>query len=243
MFGEIRNEQGERIDYTFHEGKPDQVVLIGHGVTGNKDRPFLVTLAERLTSAGMSVVRFSFSGNGDSEGRFEDSTVTKEVTDLQSILSVVTGESRRIAYVGHSMGGAVGVLAASQDARIQWLVSLAGMVDTAEFARREFGDVTPGQGCMWDKPECPLSQAYMDDMRAVGSVAELGSRIKIPWLLVHGAADDVVPLQDSRDILSFAGDNAEMVELPDADHVFTGEATTAMCTQVKNWFVHSHFTA
>ena len=46
MFGEIRNPQGERLDYSFHEGEEDSrnIVLLGHGVTGNKDRPFVVAL-------------------------------------------------------------------------------------------------------------------------------------------------------------------------------------------------------
>ena len=40
MFGQIKNPQGELLDYTFHAGKEGRkaVVLIGHGVTGNKDR-------------------------------------------------------------------------------------------------------------------------------------------------------------------------------------------------------------
>ena len=46
MFGTIRNPQGERLDYTYHPGIGEAVVVLGHGVTGNKDRPFVVALAE-----------------------------------------------------------------------------------------------------------------------------------------------------------------------------------------------------
>lgn len=48
MFGTIRNMAGEKISYTFHRGDESQkvIVVFGHGVTGNKDRPFLVALAE-----------------------------------------------------------------------------------------------------------------------------------------------------------------------------------------------------
>ena len=54
MFGEIKNAEGERIDYTFHPGKANSkdLVVIGHGVTGNKDRPFVVALAESLSRVG-----------------------------------------------------------------------------------------------------------------------------------------------------------------------------------------------
>ena len=41
MFGNIANSSGERLDYSFHEGTAGSrdIVVIGHGVTGNKDRP------------------------------------------------------------------------------------------------------------------------------------------------------------------------------------------------------------
>ena len=75
---------------------------------------------------------------------------------------------------------------------------------------------------MWDKRECPLSQAYMDDMAAIGSVVDLGAAIEVPWLLVHGEADTVVPISDSRDIRAAAGSRPELIEIKGVDHVFSG---------------------
>ena len=177
MFGEIRNRHGEQLDYTFHEGEEGSknIVVIGHGVTGNKDRPFVVALGEGLAAAGIPALRFSFSGNGTSEGNFTDSTISKEVEDLGAVLDHLKGYA--VCYVGHSMGGAVGVLRASEDDRIQLLISLAGMVHTKAFAQREFGDVTPDEGFMWDEPDCPLSQAYMDDLTQINTVVDLAPQI------------------------------------------------------------------
>lgn len=234
MFGEIKNEHGERLDYTYHKGKEDnRIVVIGHGVTGNKDRPALVALAEGLADAGISALRFSFSGNGESEGAFTDSTITKEVADLGSIIDVLSGYD--ICYVGHSMGGAVGVLRAATDERIEILVSLAGMVHTKAFADREFGDVTPDEGFMWDEPDCPLSQAYVDDMATIDSVAKHASKFGGPWLLVHGSEDDIVPIQDSIDVLQFANEPTELLDLPGADHVFSDDSTAIMVEKVVAW--------
>ncbi len=235
MFGEIKNVQGERIDYTYHEGNPasSSIVVIGHGVTGNKDRPFVVALGEGLAKAGINALRISFSGNGASGGRFVDSNVSKEAADLGSVLDVLKG--RTICYVGHSMGGAVGVVRASEDARINYLVSLAGMVNTKAFAQREFGSVKPGEGCMWDEPACPLSQAYMDDLTQLDSLVNRAPKIKVPWLLVHGTEDDVVPIQDSREIFAKANLPKEMVEIAGSGHVFSGEYTAVMVGKVVEW--------
>ena len=235
MFGEIRNRHGEKLDYTVHEGEREtkNIVVLGHGVTGNKDRPFVVALGEGLAAAGISALRFSFSGNGESEGKFTDSTISKEVEDLGAVLDQL--EEYTVCYVGHSMGGAVGVLRASKDTRIQLLVSLAGMVHTEAFAQREFGDVTPDEGFMWDEPDCPLSQAYMDDLTQINTVVDLAPQITVPWLLVHGDEDDVVPIEDSHDILAKASSQAQLVTIEGANHVFSDESTSVMVEKVIVW--------
>jgi uncharacterized protein len=235
MVSEIRNKDGERIDYTWHHGRPGAqgVAVIGHGVTGNKDRPFVVALAEGLAKAGVTAIRFSFSGNGASGGKFSQSTVSKEVEDLGAVLTPL--QDRPICYVGHSMGAAVGVLRTAKDSRIKALVSLAGMVHTKAFAEREFGTVKPGEGFMWDDPNCPLSQEYMEDMVRIGSVLNEAPKIKVPWLLVHGSEDDVVPIQESREMFGRANEPKRLVELKGANHVFAGEHTGPMVAAVVEW--------
>jgi uncharacterized protein len=233
----IRNRHGERLDFTYHPGASDGTTLmvLGHGVTGNKDRPLLVELGNTLAAAGIHALRISFAGNGASEGRFEDSTISKEIEDLGSVLDALPGW--RIGYVGHSLGAAVGMLRASHDSRIRLLVSLAGMAHTAAFAQREFGQVTPGAGCMWDQPECPLSQRFMDDMTRVSSVVEAARRVRVPWLWVHGLADDVVPPQDSRDLRAVANPPNRLLELPEADHVFSAPHAATMARAVVHWIL------
>lgn len=236
-FGEIRNSFQELLDYEVQsgsEGKKDLVIL-GHGVTGNKDRPLLKALADALEVAGIASMRLSFAGNGHSEGKFTDATISKEALDLKVVLDRVVSEGYRVAYVGHSMGGAVGVTVASEDPRIEALVSLAGMVYTKDFAKREFGDVRPDAGFMWDEPTCPLSSAYMDDLYQIDNLLSAGSKISVPMLLVHGTQDDVVPIKDSRDIYSKISSSRKLMEIEGADHVFSEAATEPMTETVVRW--------
>ena len=235
----IRNSHGESLDYSYTPGSSEDgpLIVIGHGVTANKDRTWAVELAEGLAAAGLASLRFSFSGNGESDGDFRESTVTKEVKDLGAVLDTVG--QRPIVYVGHSMGGAVGVLRTASDPRIVRLISLAGMVHTATFARRKFGEQVPGKDLMWGKPECPLSQTFVDDMNKVRSVMPFASRVIVPWLLIHGTADSVVPFQDSVEIRDAAGTNAELVSLEQADHLFTGQEQ-AVARIVVAWLERDH---
>lgn len=235
MLGTIRNAHGERLDYTFHPGADDarHIVVLGHGVTGHKDRPFLVALAEGLAGAGIPALRISFAGNAGSEGRFVDATITKEVDDLGAVLDALDGYT--VAYAGHSMGGAVGVLRAVRDERIRLLISLSAIVHTRAFAERSFGHLTPGKDLMWGKPGCLLSQAYMDDLRQIDSVVEDAARVAVPWLFVHGTADDLVPIQDTHDAYARTREPKDFVVLDGADHVFEEGFTPAMVDAVVAW--------
>ena len=118
------------------------------------------------------------------------------------------------------------------------LISLGGMVDTHAFAQRKFGDVVPGEGFMWDKPECPLSQAFLDDMETIGSVERLANQVQVPWLLVHGDADTVVPAEES-DRMAALGADTELIILEGVDHVFSGEAAQLMAAAVVDWLSDS----
>ena len=237
MFGTIKNKFGETLDYTFHEGSANcrDLLIIGHGVTGNKDRPFVVALADAVSASGINVIRFSFAGNGDSAGEFQECTISKEVEDLQTVLSAVEEKNYRAIYAGHSMGGAVGVLTAVKDSRIKLLISLAGMVRTGKFYDTEFGEETLDSGCMWDEPDCPLSSAFKNDLKEIHSTAPQAAKIRVPWLLVHGTADDVVLIDDSREAHSLAVGPKKFVEIPGANHVFSEDGQKPMIEAVVGW--------
>jgi alpha/beta superfamily hydrolase len=242
MNSTITNPAGEALDYTFLSGRaeaqvPNWLVILGHGVTGNKDRPVIVETAAALHREGFDTLRFSFAGNGNSAGDFRDATISKEVDDLQAVIDAAAASYPKIAYIGHSMGAAVGVLQAARDARLRALVSLAGMVETGTFAQTEFGEETPDQGYMWGEETCPLSSVFMDDLcHRIGSVAARVPAVSCPWLLLHGTADDVVLPADSEGVKACRGEAVDLVLIEGADHSFSEDPhTRALAQTVPDW--------
>ena len=232
----IRNLAGERIDYTYHAGAEvgGPVVVIGHGVTAHKDRPFLVALAEGLAEAGIAALRISFSGNASSEGRFADSNISKEVEDLGRRAGrparARRSPTRGTAWAARS-ACCVRAATPGSASSCRWPPSRT----RSAFAERTFGDLTPGVGLMLGKPGCVLSQAYLDDMRRIGSVVQHAEEIAVPWLFVHGARDTLVPIQDTRDAYARARAPKQLVVLDEADHVFEPGLTPRMVDAAVNW--------
>ena len=220
MIGDLRNRHGERLDHVFTPGHANarEVVVVAHGVTSQHDRPYLVALCDSLAAAGIPSLRFSFAGNGSSEGAFADATIGKEVEDLGAVLDACG--VRRVAFVGHSMGAATGVLRAAEDARIRALVSLAGMVDVRRFCQRHFAGLVPGRDTMFGRAGCVLTPAFLDEARRLDTVLPAARRVLVPWLLVHGDRDELVPLADAEAAHRAAGGHAELHVLPGADHRF-----------------------
>ncbi len=241
----LTNSSGEKIDYTFQpaqgEARVGWLVILGHGVTGNKDRPVVTSTANALNEAGFDTLAISFAGNGASEGDFREATITKEVGDLASVIDAVAGDYPHLAYVGHSMGGAVGVIQASRDKRIEALVSLAGMVDTRTFAQTEFGEDIPDSGFMWGEETCPLSSAFIKDLcETVVSVLPQAERVSCPWLLLHGTADDVVLPQDTESIVRIKHSAVKAVLVDGADHSFSSIANNQLVTKsVATWLLET----
>lgn len=237
MIPDIHNTLGEKLDTSYHPGnKTGKLVILGHGVTGDKDRPLLVALADGLCKLGWPCLRISFSGNGASGGAFEESCISKESADLRSVLDALPPETS-VAYAGHSMGGAVGVVTAAVDQRIRVLISLAGMTHTADFVEREFGEVVPGMGFMWDDEACPLSQTYVDDLRGLGSTLAAASEVTQPWLFIHGSADDVVPPGDGEDAhaAAVAAAEKEWLLIPETSHSFDESTYPVIVAAMDRW--------
>jgi pimeloyl-ACP methyl ester carboxylesterase len=107
------------------------------------------------------------------------------------------------------------------------------MVHVSAFMRAQFGHLVPGRDVMLGKAHCPLAQRFLDDAHTIGDVLEAAARVRVPWLLVHGDADELVPLQDARDALAVASD-ARLVTLAGVDHRFGGHEAE-MAAAVGEW--------
>lgn len=68
---------------------------------------------------------------------------------------------------------------------------------------------------MLDKPGCPWNRALAADAARLGALTAEATAVRVSWLLVHGDADELVPLQDSEDARVAAGGRPDLVGCPE----------------------------
>jgi uncharacterized protein len=128
------NSEGHRLAALLDEpARPARAyALFAHCFTCGKDVHAAKRIAEGLTSIGMAVLRFDFTGLGESEGEFANTTFSSNVADLVA----AANELRRIRRVpailiGHSLGGAAVLAAASEVSEARAVVTIGAPCDPA----------------------------------------------------------------------------------------------------------------
>ncbi len=230
----FKNSKGQKLAGILHtpEGKgPFRAVVFVHGFRGRcKDGPKPLALAEALTKKGFVFLRFDFSNIGESEGNFENTTITQYVDDLRCaidfVLKIGFVEKDRISLVGSSLGGLVATILATKDKRVKSLV-LSSPVASLDLCTGELKDLMKKckeNGYVYinlvsANKYCKLNYTFYQDYLKYNGI-ELAKKIDIPTLILHGDKDDIVPLEGSKEILkNLKGEKAlEIIE--GADHYF-----------------------
>jgi pimeloyl-ACP methyl ester carboxylesterase len=88
---------------------------------------------------------------------------------------------------------------------------------------------------MWGDPAFPLSDSFVKDMHEIKSILPRATGINIPWLLLHGTKDDVVPPIESQSLITNFRSTRDLVKIEGADHSFSGEYTNQLIEAVVEW--------
>src|SRR4030042_2803158 len=97
--------EGQNISGILHlpEGKNPPCVIASHGLLSSKSSEKYIALGERLSQEGIAILRFDFRGIGESEGKIEDDTVSRRISDLSAAVDYAKSRSdlgNRLGLVG-----------------------------------------------------------------------------------------------------------------------------------------------
>ena len=220
---EFTNAYGQRLVGEL-DWVPDQpLVICAHGLQSSRGATKLRALCDSLRVAEISSLRFDFAGRGDSEGEFFDVTYSRQIDDLKSAIDYCEERLglRKFGFMGSSMGGAVSLLVAGRDPRIQAVCTVAAIGYPSELEER-YPLKTRGwreRGFVELDGEERLGKAFLEDAGS-HDVMRVVSWIDAPMLVVHGTDDAVIPIADADDIAA-SSQNVEMLLVEGADHRFS----------------------
>ena len=222
-------DDGIRLNATLDmpAGNPGRcpIAIIIHGFTGNSEEPHIVAVSKMFNELGLATLRVDMYGHGKSDGQFRDHTLFKwmdnamAVIDYASKLDFVTD----IYLCGHSQGGLTVMLtAALEHDRIRGLIPMSPATLIPDGARS--GNIV---GIPFD-PEHIVDEIYIErkDLTLGGNYARVAQTIHVeeaidrykgPVLLIHGDADETVPVRCSIDAAKRYSD-AELVVINGDDH-------------------------
>ena len=193
----------------------------------NKNSEKLVDLGTALAERGILALRFDFAYVGESDGKFEDLTYSGEVDDLKAAYALV--QSRRpgkTAILGSSMGGTVALMFAAREPQVAALVTIAAPLHPENFPKRI---LTPAQIQKWRELGFTtyhgqrLNASLLDDLEQL-DVVESARRIGCPVLILHGDADDVVPVAEAYELAACLTATKRLEIFKDTDHRLSDSA-------------------
>ena len=214
-------------------------VILCHGMESSKESLKCVHLGESLSRVGFTVLRFDFAGAGDSSGKFESITCTRQVDDLGAAHELLKERGlARVGIMGSSMGGTTALVYAGAEEGVDALVTLAAPIDPRQLIERDF---PPKAMALWRAQGFiefngrRLKADFLQEAMTI-DVAEAVARITCPVLAIHGDADATVPVAQAHALHAAVSGEKELCILPGADHRFTREEDReAALSRTEEW--------
>lgn len=204
----FKNSKGDRLCGILNDPSGDKdrpIVVLAHGFSSSKDSKTYTNLAENLGKYNISTLRIDFYGHGESEGKFEDITITEAVDDILSAIKFVKSSGyTKVGLMGSSFGGIASIIAASKSPD---LFVLALKSPVSNYLDKEIDNLSEDEMESWKKTgykyyesgdgtKLKLNYSFFKDFENNNGY-ESAVKIKAPTLIVHGDADETVPYEQS----------------------------------------------
>ena len=220
---------------------PRAAVVTVHGFKGFKDWGMWPPFAERLARGGVTAVSLNLSGSGvDNSGsfafpeRFGHNTFSAELEDLGRVIAALFRGDLGVAIpsslglVGHSRGGGMSLLHTVRDSRVRALATWSA-ISTVERWRQPERERWRRTGVQEVRNArtgevLPLYTDVLDDIERNAAdldIQKAAAKIAVPWLLVHGAADEAVSIAEADRLAEVSGGpRTEVLIIEGAGHTF-----------------------
>lgn len=217
--------------------KPAAYALFAHCFTCTKDIFAASRIAEGLTSHGIAVLRFDFTGLGASEGEFANTNFSSNVGDLVAATEHMRRELEAPKIlIGHSLGGAAVLAAAGRVPETRAVCTIGAPADPAHVAhhfqeaRAEIEAKGEAEVLLAGRP-FRIKKQFLDDIASQKLESAIGA-LRKALLIFHSPVDKIVGIDNAARIFQAAKHPKSFVSLDDADHLLGRRADAAYVADV-----------
>lgn len=209
-------------------GEPRCFALFAHCFTCGKDLAAIKNISRALTNEGIAVLRYDFTGLGQSEGSFSESTFSNDVADMVKVIQHLEEQGQKVELlIGHSLGGAAIIAAGNQTPLVKAMVTIGAPAAPDHVTHLFQSDLQTikEQG----KAEVQLAgrpftigQSFVEDI-AEHKLRDCLKQFKGAYLNLHAPEDEYVSIDNATALFKMAHHPKSYISLDGMNHLLTSK--------------------
>ncbi|MBU3010264.1 bifunctional alpha/beta hydrolase/OsmC family protein [Polaribacter vadi] len=246
---EIKNRKGFKLQAYLElpaNQKPNHFAIFAHCFSCNSNFNAVKNISRSLSNNGFGVLRFDFTGLGRSEGEFAESHFSANVEDLLDVNNYLVENYQAPALlVGHSLGGAAVIVAASQLNNIKAIATIGAPANVNHVTHlfshslndiEEKGEVEVQIGGRPFK----INQDFVKDFSKT-DLPKITKELRKPILVMHAPFDKIVGIENAEKIYLNAMHPKSFMSLDDADHLLSNAKDSIYVGNMIGTWVDKYF--
>ncbi len=202
--------------------------LFAHCFTCSKNLKPIQVITEQLTALGFGVLRFDFTGLGQSEGDFSETNFSSNVADLLAASDYLDQHYQApVLLVGHSLGGTASLMAATQLESVKAIATIgapatpdhvAALISEGDQQKLQAQGVA--KVSIGGRPFL-LKEQFLEDINTFKLHDQLANMRGKKALILHAPQDNIVGIDEAQKIYEVLHHPKSFISLDGADHLLT----------------------
>lgn len=225
---DFKNDRGEILTGRLElpDGTPTSYAIFAHCFTCSKNAKAATRISKALSERGIAVLRFDFTGLGNSDGDFANTNFSSNVADLVAAAGALADKHQAPSLlVGHSLGGTAALMAASKIESVTAVATIGSPSEPAHVSHL-FGDcvakiqVNGSALVSIGGRELTIQKQFLEDIQSHEAQRQLQVLGK-PLLIFHSPTDRIVSIDNARKLYEAARHPKSFISLDGADHMLS----------------------
>lgn len=203
---------------------PHNFALFAHCFTCTKNLSAVRNISKALIANGFGVLRFDFTGLGESEGDFADTNFSGNIEDLVAAAEFLKEKhDSPTLLIGHSLGGSAVIFAAAAIESVKAIATIgapSNPIHVKHLLKSGIEEIKEtGQAVInLSGRDFTIKKQFLDDLESK-SLPETVKSLRKPLLVMHSPQDDTVGIKNAEEIYLAAHHPKSFVSLDGADHL------------------------